>query len=103
LDLKGKVILSPKDSVRLAGEADVLRALLDAEGRMVFPVTIQGSIQKPVPFLDTRYVVGAITRYYARKGVEQGLDALQKQLGGKPGGTGTGQKPVEDLLRQLLK
>jgi AsmA protein len=104
LDLKGKVILSPKDSARLAVQAEVLRALLDAEGRMVFPVTIQGRIQKPVPFLDTQYVAGAIARYYARKGLEQGLGALQKQLGGKPGGgTEPGQKPLDDLLRQLLK
>ena len=99
LDLKGRVSLSPRDSAGLVREADVLRALLDAEGRMVFPVTLKGRIQKPVPFLDTQYVVGAITRYYARKGVEQ----LQKQLGLPPGEPAPGEKPVEDLLRRLFR
>ncbi len=103
LDLKGKVILSPRDSAHLAREADVLRALLNAEKRMVFPLTLKGRIQKPVPFLDTQYVAGAITRYYARKGLEEGLGKLQKELGLPPGGKGKGEKPVEDLLRQLFK
>jgi len=99
LDLKGRVILSPRDSASLAREADVLRALLDSEGRMVFPLTLKGRIQKPVPFLDTQYVVGAITRYYARKG----LDKLQKQLGLPPGDAEPAEKPVEDLLRRLFR
>jgi hypothetical protein len=103
LDLKGKVILSPRDSAHLAREADVLRALLNQENRMVFPLALKGRIQKPVPFLDTQYVVGAITRYYARKGLEEGLGKLQKQLGVPQDGVGTGEKPVEDLLRQLFK
>jgi len=106
LDLKGQVILSPGDSQQLVREADVLRALLNEQQRMVFPLTLRGRIQKPVPFLDAQYVVGAMTRYYARKGLEEGLGSLQKQLGiPQDGGTGKqkSDKPVEDLLRQLFK
>lgn len=101
LDLKGKVILSKRHSEELAGQSEIFRALYNAEQRVVLPMTIQGSAQKPVPFLDTEYVLGAISRYYTR----QGVDRLRKQLGlpGEEQGKGGGGKPVEQLLKDLLR
>jgi len=97
LDLKGKVILSKRHSRELAGQAEVLNALLNADKRMVLPVTLKGNLQKPVPSLDTEYVVGAISRHYMKKGE----DKLRKELG-LPAGKGGGE-PVEDLLKGLFR
>lgn len=99
LDLKGNVILSRKHSAELASQADVLHALLNEEQRMVLPLTLKGTFQKPVPFLDTEYVLGAISRYYARQGVEK----LREGLGLPPTDQGGGEKPVERLLKDLFR
>ncbi|MEW6441527.1 MAG: AsmA family protein [bacterium] len=98
VDMSGKVILSKKDSNELARQAEVLKALLNTEQRMVLPITVKGSISKPVPFLDTKYVAEATAKYYGRKGLEK----LGEQLG-LPKSKEEGQKPGEKLLRDLLK
>ena len=103
LNMKGKVILSKNHSQELAREADVLNALLNTEKRAVLPITLKGSIQKPVPFLDTEYVVGAVSRYYTRKGVDKGMEQLQKELGWPKGKKEGGSEPVEDLLKGLFR
>ena len=76
LDLKGEVILSQRHSERLAQKADILRALLNRQGRMVLPVTLKGRIKKPVPFLDTEYVLNTLSSYYIRKGAQNLLKKL---------------------------
>ena len=103
MDMKGKVILSERHSRDLAREAEVMKALLNSEKRMVLPFTLKGSIQKPVPFLDTEYVVGAVSRYYTRKGVEKGLEQLQKELGWPKDKKEGSKEPVEDLLKGLFR
>jgi len=71
LDLTGSVVLSGRHSQRLIRKAKALKALCNAEQRMVLPIAVKGSIQKPKPFLDTEYVAGAVTRYYTNDGAEK--------------------------------
>jgi len=99
VDMKGKVILSKRHSDELAGEAEVLKALYNPEERIVLPFTVQGNAKKMVAFLDTKYVAGAISRYYAR----QGVDKLREQLGLPEKREDAGERPAERLLRDLLK
>jgi hypothetical protein len=105
LDLKGKVILAKRHSAELAAQSEVMKALYNAEQRVVLPITLKGKTDKPIVFLDTEYVLGAISRYYARQGVER----LREQLGlpekkeeGEEGEEGE-EKPGERLLRELFK
>jgi hypothetical protein len=99
LDLKGKVILSKRHSAELAAEAEVMKALYNAEQRIVLPITLKGITQKPVPFLDTEYVLGAVSRYYARQGVQK----LREQIGLPAEKREDEEKPGERLLRELFK
>jgi uncharacterized protein involved in outer membrane biogenesis len=99
LDMKGKVILAKRHSEELAQRAEVMKALYNAEQRVVLPIALKGETKKPVVLLDTEYVLGAISRYYTRQGVEK----LREQLGlpaEKPEGE---EKPGERLLRELFK
>ena len=103
LDLQGKLILSKRHSQELAGKADVLEALFDQEKRIVLPITIKGSIQKPVPFLHKEYVLEALTKHYTRKAVDKGIKELRKKLQVPEGKGEDGlQKPVEKLLKDLF-
>ena len=99
LDMKGKVILAKRHSEELAQKAEVMKALYNAENRVVLPITLKGNAKKPVAALDGEYVLGAISRYYTRQGVEK----LREQLGlpaEKPEGE---EKPGERLLRELFE
>jgi hypothetical protein len=98
VDMKGKVILSKRQSDELAGEAEVLKALYNPEQRIVLPFTVKGNAKKMVTFLDTKYVAGAISRYYARQGVEK----LREQLGLPEKGKDGEERPAERLLRELF-
>lgn len=103
LDLKGKLLLSRRHSQELARKADVLEALFDHEKRMVLPITIKGSIQKPVPFLDEEYVLEALTKHYTRKAVDKGIKELRKKLQVPEGKGEDGlQEPLEKLLKDLF-
>ncbi len=59
LDMKGKVILAKRHSEELAQKAEVMKALYNAENRVVLPITLTGKAKKPVASLDTEYVLGA--------------------------------------------
>jgi|GEM_PF-708411 len=100
LDMKGKVILAKRHSEELARKAEVMKALYNAEQRVVLPVTLTGKTKTPVATLDTEYVLGAISRYYTRQGVEK----LREQLGlpvEKPEGEKTpGQRLLEELFKK---
>ena len=60
-------------------------------------------IQKPTFFLDAEYVVGALSRFYTRKGAQQGLEDLQEELGIQKKSEPGAQKPIDDLLRGLIR
>lgn len=84
LALKGKIMLSPDYSAKLAKKAEPLNSLINPEKRMVLPMTITGTMSKPIPLLDAAYVAKSTAQYYAKKELEK--------LGGKL----TGSKPQDD-------
>ncbi len=78
LALKGKIMLSPDYSAKLAQKAEPLNSLINPEKRMVLPMTITGTMSKPKPLLDATYVAKATAQYYAKKELEK----LGAKLGG---------------------
>ncbi len=99
IDMKGRVILSKRHSAELAAGAEVLKALYNPEQRIVLPLTLKGRVTRPVAFLDTEYVMGALSRYYTRQGVEK----LRDQLGLPGEDQDGGESPADLLLKQLFK
>jgi hypothetical protein len=104
LDFKGKVILSKRHSQELARKADVLEAMFDQEKRIVLPITIKGTVQKPVVLLEKEYVLEALTQHYTRKAVDKGVEKLRKKLG-LPEGEGKDelQTPLERVLKDVFR
>jgi hypothetical protein len=99
VDMKGKVILSKRHSDELVGQTEILKALYNPEKRIVLPFRVKGDAKKMVTFLDTKYVTGAISKYYARQGVEK----LREQLG-LPEKSEDGEAgPAQRLLRELFQ
>ena len=99
VDMKGKVILSKRHSDELAGQTEILKALYNPEKRIVLPFTVKGNAKKMRTFLDTKYVAGAISQYYARQGVEK----LREQLGLPEERQDGEERPAQRLLRELFK
>ncbi|MGC9325465.1 MAG: AsmA family protein [Desulfomonilia bacterium] len=97
LDLSGRVVLSKTQSGNMIRRAEFLQSLLDDEQRLVFPLKVQGTIQKPIPVLDADYIRDAATNYYARKGIETGVKQLKERLGVPEGDTAT-----DEAIRKLL-
>ena len=102
LNLKGKIVLSQEYSARLAKKTEQLSALLNPESRMVLPISITGSLSKPVPILDIPYVTTAMAKYYGKRELEK--------LGDKIGLPKKGDKdkqdkesPIGNILKDLMK
>jgi len=71
LALKGKIMLSPEYSAKLAKKAEPLNALINPDKRIVLPMTIPGTMSKPKPLLDAMYVTKATAQYYGKKELEK--------------------------------
>jgi hypothetical protein len=99
VDMKGKVLLSKRHSEELAAQSEVLKALYNQDQRIVLPIRIEGKARKLMTRLDTEYVLGAVSRYYTR----QGVDKLREQLGLPAKGAEGEERPAERLLRELLR
>ncbi len=98
LKLKGSVVLSKRHSLQLTQQAKALKALYNTDQRIVLPITVKGTIEKPKPFLNVEYVQKAMAKYYGRQGVEKGVKELQKKLG-IPVDKGAAEKLLKDLFR----
>jgi len=96
LNLKGQVILPKKFSQRLVGKTDAFSAIMDDQKRLVMPLTITGSLKKPLTSVDSSQLRDAFAKYYANRLLEKGLKKL-------PSGTEPAGKAVEDLLKGILK
>jgi len=99
VDMKGKVVLSKRHSEDLVAQAEVFKVLYNPEQRIVLPFMVKGNARKMVTVLDTKYVAGAISSYYARQGVEK----LREQLGLPAERKDGEERPAERLLRELFK
>ena len=102
LNLKGDVALSPKLSARLIKRRGELAAFLNAEQRIVLPVAIKGSLQKPLLTLRTKEINEALAKYYAKKQLEKGVDKLKERFGIPEGDDGTNDA-VNKLLEGILE
>lgn len=102
LNLKGDVTLSQKLSARLIKRTPELSAFLNNQQRIVLPVRIKGSLQKPAPALRTKEVNEALAKYYAKKKMQDGVDKLKERLG-IPGGDDGTDKIIDNLLEGIFK
>jgi len=102
LNLKGDVALSQKLSARLIKRTEGLAAFLNAQQRIVLPVRIKGSLNKPLLTLRTKEVNEALARYYAKKQLEKGVDKLKERFG-IPGGDDGTNEAINKLLEGILK
>jgi len=93
LSLKGQILLPKSSSQRLAGKQEAFTAVMDEQKRIVLPLTITGSIKKPIPTVDSRALRDAFVKYYSGRLLEKGLKKLPPE----------GGKAVQDLLKGILK
>ena len=98
LDLNGQVILPKRFSQRMGARADAFSTLMNEQKRLVLPMTITGSLKKPIPMVDARSLRSAMTRYYATKALKK----LQDKVG-LPQGNEDTMKNIQNTLEGLFK
>ncbi|CAG0938269.1 hypothetical protein BROC_00184 [Candidatus Brocadiaceae bacterium] len=102
LNLKGKIVLSQEYSARLAKKTGQLTALLNPESRMVLPISITGSLSKPVPVLDIPYVTTTMAKYYGKRELEKLGDKIGLPKKGDKDKQGK-ESPIGNILKDLIK
>ena len=70
LNLKSEVIFNAEFSSAFAAKAKELKKVLDEEGRLVLPLTIQGTIKKPIVLPDLKKLI----RENATKAIEEKIE-----------------------------
>jgi uncharacterized protein involved in outer membrane biogenesis len=94
LALKGNFGLPKRISQRLVKKSNAMQNLTDETKRVILPLKVGGTMQKPAPAVDTRTIKKALAGYYADKAVEKGLKKIQEK-------TGAGEE-VEQLLKGIM-
>ncbi len=102
LKLKGKIVLSREYSAKLAKKTEQLNALLNPESRMVLPISITGSLRKPMPILDIPYVTSAMAKYYGRKELEK-LENKISPSKKRDKNQQDKESPIGGILKEFLK
>lgn len=106
LGFSGNVALSPDHSARLSKRTPALAALQNNQKRLVIPISITGTTSRPFVTPQAREISQALTNYYARKGIEKGLESLKKKLNipreGNGGGENKGKNNTRDTINDLL-
>ena len=102
LDLTGDVILSERHSAELIKKTPALNALADNKQRVVIPITITGNMTRPKVLLKSGEISKAIADYYAKKGIEKGVEKLKERLGIPQSDKGS-EKIIEDLFNTIIK
>ncbi len=100
--LKGNVVLPKRFSQRMGARADAFSAIMNDQKRLVLPITITGSVKKPLPMVEVKSLSSAFTRYYANKALDQGLKKLQDK-GTLPSGTDGTRKSLDNMMEGLFK
>ncbi|MEN6446625.1 MAG: AsmA family protein [Syntrophaceae bacterium] len=103
LDLKGQVVLPKRFSQRLGARGQAFSALMNDQNRLVLPLTLKGTLKKPVPMVDVNVLGSALARYYTQKALGKGLQKLQDKAVLPPGTPQDTGKAIENLLDGLLK
>lgn len=102
INLKGNVVLPKRFSQRIAPRAEAFSAIMNDEKRLVLPMTITGSIKKPIPMVDVSVLSKSLTRYYTTKALDKGLQKLQDK-GKLPPATDETRKAIEGVLEGVFK
>jgi AsmA protein len=100
--LKGNVVLPKRFSQRMGARAEAFSSIMNDQKRLVLPITITGSVKKPIPMVEVRSLSGAFTKYYANKVLGKGLKKLQDKVG-VPQGTEDTKKNIQNALEGLFK
>ncbi len=100
--LKGNVVLPKRFSQRMGARAQAFSAIMNDQKRLVLPITITGSVKKPLPMVEVKSLSSAFTRYYANKALDQGLKKLQDK-GTLPSGTDGTRKSLDNMMEGLFK
>lgn len=108
LGLNGNVALSPDYSARLSSRTPALAALQNNQKRVVIPISITGTTTRPLVTPQVSEISKAVTDYYARKGIEKGLEGLRKKLNipndakGDSDNSNKGKSNTRDKIDDLL-
>jgi uncharacterized protein involved in outer membrane biogenesis len=102
VNLKGTVVLPKRFSQRIGNRAEAFSAIMNDQRRLVLPMTITGSLKKPIPMVEVRALSSAFTKYYTTKALDKGMKRLQDRGKLPPGGEET-RKVLEDTLEGLFK
>jgi hypothetical protein len=100
--LKGNVVLPKRFSQRIGARSDAFSALMNDQKRLVLPMTITGSVKKPIPMVEVKALSSAFTKYYATRTLDKGMKKLQDK-GKLPPGTDETRKAIENTLEGLFK
>jgi AsmA protein len=103
LDLKGQVVLPKRFSQRIGTKAAAFSTLMNDQNRFVLPLTITGSLKKPMPMVEVNSLTSALARYYTTRALDKGLKKLQDKAVLPPGTQQDTGKAIENLLDGLLK
>ncbi len=101
VNLKGQVVLPKRFSQRIGAKTAAFSSLMNDQNRLVLPMTITGSLKKPVPMVEVKSLSNALTRYYATRYLDKGMKKLQDK--GFPSGTEDAKKNIEDMLQGIFK
>ena len=100
--LKGNVVLPKRFSQRMGAKAEAFSAIMNDQKRLVLPITITGSVKKPIPMVEVKSLSSAFTKYYANKALDKGMKKLQDKVG-LPSGTDDTRKSLDNMMEGLFK
>ncbi|HPI92858.1 MAG TPA: AsmA family protein [Deltaproteobacteria bacterium] len=102
VNLTGNVVLPKRFSQRIGNKAEAFSAIMNDQKRLVLPMTITGTVKKPVPMVEVKSLSSAFTKYYTSKALDKGMKKLQDK-GQLPPGTEETRKALENVLDGLIK
>lgn len=100
--LKGNVVLPKRFSQRIGAKAEAFSAIMDDQKRLVLPMTITGSVKKPVPMVQVSALSSAFTKYYATRALDKGMKKLQDK-GKLPAGSDETRRAIDNALEGLFR
>ncbi|HOM29584.1 MAG TPA: AsmA family protein [Deltaproteobacteria bacterium] len=103
VDLKGVVVLPKRFSQKATARAEAFREVMNDQGRLVLPVSIGGTIKRPIPTVDVRKLSGALARYYTTKALEKGVQRLRERAPVPPGAQEETRRAIEETIEGLFK
>lgn len=102
VDLRGNVVLPKRFSQRIGARAKAFSAIMNDQKRLVLPLTITGTLKRPIPMVGVSALSSAFAKYYTTKALDKGLQKLQEK-GQLPPGTEDTRKALENVLEGVFR